>query len=89
MLDFVVFLEHLPYGASMLQEKRASRGVLGSGIVIMAVGAAVFSIGWKLHLNPVAETAFVITLVGWIMVIVGFAFWVVSTLAAKFPRKTR
>ena len=80
-------IEHLPYGASLIQEKKAYRGLLGLGILTMAFGAALFATGWWAKWSWLVETAFVITLVGWMMVILGSAFWVVSTLAKKFPVK--
>ncbi len=84
-------MEQIPYGATMLQEKRAARGILGSGILIMAVGAAIFAVGWWGKWTWLVETAFFITLVGWIMVILGFAFgvvgWVARIFSLKIPKK--
>jgi hypothetical protein len=85
--NFFSLVEQLPYGASIMQEKKVSRGILGLGVLVMAVGAAIFATGWTLHWNWLVEIAFVITLVGWMMVILGFAFWVVSHLAQRFPIK--
>jgi hypothetical protein len=84
---FLSLVEQLPYGASMMEEKKVSRGTLGLGVLVMAVGATIFAIGWTLHLNWLVEIAFVITLIGWMMVILGFAFWAVSTFAKRFPPK--
>ena len=81
-------LEHLPYGASLMQEKKVSMGTMESGILIMAVGATLFAIGWASHWTWLVEIAFVLTLVGWMMVILGFAFWVVSHFAKIVPFKS-
>jgi len=78
-------IENLPYGASLLTEKKAAKTVVGAGILIMAFGAVLFSIGWKGHVPWVAETAFVITLIGWMMVVLGFAFGFVGW-ASKYLR---
>ncbi len=83
--NFISLVEHLPYGASMMQEKRVSRVTLGTGLLVMAVGATLFAIGWGMKITWLVETAFFITLIGWMMVIIGFAFWVVSSFAKKFP----
>jgi hypothetical protein len=85
VFNFVSLVEHLPYGASMMQEKRVARVAMGTGLLIMAVGASLFAIGWGWKLTWLVEIAFVITLIGWMMVIIGFAFWVVSSVAKKFP----
>jgi hypothetical protein len=87
IFNFVSLVEHLPYGASMMQEKRVARVAMGTGLLIMAVGASLFAIGWGWKLTWLVEIAFVITLIGWMMVIIGFAFWVVSSFAKKFPVK--
>jgi hypothetical protein len=87
--DFVVLVEQLPYGASRLTEKRVARVVLGTGIVIMAVGAALFSVAWRARLSWLGETAFVITLIGWMMVILAFAFGLVGWAARVFPHSPR
>lgn len=73
----------------MMQEKRVSRVTLGTGLLVMAVGAFIFAIGWGMKITWLVETAFFITLIGWMMVIIGFAFWVVSSFAKKFPIKNR
>jgi hypothetical protein len=83
--NFISLVEHLPYGASMMQEKRVSRVTLRTGLLVMAVGASIFAVGWSLKLTWLVETAFFITLIGWMMVIIGFAFWVVSSFAKRFP----
>jgi len=67
-----------------MQEKRVSRGSMGAGILVMAVGASIFSLGWWQKWTGVVETAFFITLVGWMMVILGFAFGVVGWAAHRF-----
>src|SRR5208282_4833837 len=82
---FVSLVEHLPYGASLIQEKRVARGVMGVGVCVMAFGAAIFSIGWKLRVTWLVETAFFITLVGWMMVILSLAFGVVGWAAKYIP----
>ncbi len=80
-------VEQLPYGASMMQEKKVSRVTLGTGLLVMAVGASIFAIGWGMKITWLVEAAFFITLIGWMMVIIGFAFWVVSSFAKRFPIK--
>ncbi len=85
--DIISLVEHLPYVASLLREKKAARVIMGTGILVMAIGAAIFSIGWKWHITWLVETAFVITLIGWMMVILGFAFGVVGLLAKFIPMK--
>jgi hypothetical protein len=85
--NFVSMVEQLPYGASLMQEKKVARVTMGTGLLVMAVGATLFAIGWGWKLTWLVETAFVITLIGWMMVIIGFAFWVVSSFAKKFPIK--
>jgi hypothetical protein len=86
--DFFSLVENLPYGASLLHEKKVARVAMGVGVLVMAAGAAIFSIGWKFHVTWLVETAFVITLIGWMMVILGFAFGVVGW-AAKYVPITR
>ncbi len=78
-------LEQLPYGASFLREKEIARALMSAGSKIMAVGAAIFAIGWWDKISWLVETAFVITLVGWMMLIIGFAFWIVARLAKYMP----
>lgn len=87
MVRFISFIEQLPYGATMLQEKKVARGAMGTGILVMAVGASIFSLGWWQKWTWLVETAFFITLVGWMMVILGFAFGVVGWAAHRFSRK--
>jgi hypothetical protein len=87
IFNFVSLVEHLPYGASMMQEKRVARVAMGTGLLVMAVGSSIFAIGWGIKLTWLVESAFVITLIGWMMVIIGFAFWVVSSFAKRFPVK--
>jgi len=89
LVGFMVFLEQIPYGASRLSEKRAARGVLVAGTLVMALGAALFTVGWWARLTPLVETAFIIALVGWMMVILGFAFGFVGWAAHKVPALKR
>ncbi len=70
-----------------MQEKRVSRGSLGTGILVMALGASIFALGWWQKWAWLVETAFFITLVGWMMVILGFAFAVVGWAAHHFSSK--
>jgi hypothetical protein len=83
--NFVVLVEQLPYGASWLTEKRVARVVLAAGVIIMAFGAALFAVAWRARLSWLGEGAFVITLVGWMMVILAFAFGLVGWAARVFP----
>ena len=85
LFNFISMMENLPYGASLIQEKRVARAGMGTGVLVMAFGAAFFSVGWKFHITWLVETAFVITLVGWMMVILGFAFGVVGWAAKHIP----
>jgi hypothetical protein len=87
LVDFFLFLEQLPFGASWLSEKRAARGVMAAGLLVMAIGGSLFAVAWRAHLTALGETAFVITLVGWMMVILGFAFAMVGWAARTFPTK--
>ena len=87
VVNFIAMAENLPYGASLIQEKKVARVAMGLGIIVMAFGAAFFSVGWKLHITWLVETAFVITLIGWMMVILGFAFGVVGWVAKYIPFK--
>jgi hypothetical protein len=87
VVHFISLVEHLPYVASLLREKKAARVIMGVGILVMAVGAAFFSVGWKWKIPWLVETAFVITLIGWMMVILGFAFGVVGLAAKYIPMK--
>jgi len=70
-----------------MQERRVWRGALGTGILVMAIGAAIFAVGWRAQWTWLVETAFFVTLVGWMMVILGFAFGSVSWAARTFPLK--
>jgi hypothetical protein len=79
--------EGLPYGATMLHEKRAALAAIGIGVLAMALGASVFAVGWWFKVAWLVETAFVITLLAWMLLVVSSAFWVVSTLAAKTRKK--
>lgn len=72
----------------MMQEKKVARVTMGTGLLVMAVGASIFAFGWGLKITWLVETAFFITLIGWMMVIIGFAFWAVSSFAKKFPPKS-
>lgn len=85
--NFIALIEQLPYGASLMQEKKVARVAMGTGLLIMATGSSLFSAGWWMKVNWLVETAFVITLIGWMMLIIGFAFWVVSSFAKNFPVK--
>ncbi len=78
-------VEHLPYGASHMTEKKAARGVMGAGIFVMVVGAAFFTVAWRARITWLGETAFAVTLIGWMMVILGFAFGVIGWAAGVFP----
>ena len=87
MVGFITILEQIPYGASMLQERRVARGVMGFGVLVMAVGSAFFALGWWQKWTVWVETAFFFTLAGWMMVILGFAFAAVGWAARIFhPR---
>jgi hypothetical protein len=79
--------EGLPYGASMLHEKKAALVAMGVGVLAMASGAGVFAVGWWFKLNRVVEAAFVITLVAWMLLVISSAFWIVSTAAGKMRKK--
>ncbi len=85
--NFISLVEQLPYGASLMQEKKVARVAMGSGLLTMAVGASIFAFGWGLKITWLVETAFFITLIGWMILIIGFAFWVVSSFAKRFPPK--
>jgi len=76
----------LPYGASKLHDRRMARRVMGGGVLLMAVGATVFAVGWRYKFNGLEQAAFVITLIGWMALIIGFAFWFVSTVAGKIGK---
>ncbi len=89
MVNFLSLVEQIPYGASLMREKRVSRGSMGAGILVMAGGAAIFVLGWWQKWTWLVETAFFITLVGWMMVILGFAFGVVGWAAHRFSRKAK
>jgi hypothetical protein len=82
-------IEHLPYGASRMTEKKAARGAMGLGVFVMAVGAAFFAVAWRAKLTWLGETAFTVTLIGWMMVILGFAFNVIGWAAQVFPSRAR
>jgi hypothetical protein len=86
LVDFVALIEHLPYGASWMTEKKVARAALGAGIFIMALGAALFAVAWRAKITWLGETAFAITLVGWMMVILGFAFGVIGWASGVFSR---
>lgn len=81
-------LEELPYGATYLQEKRVARVGFGLGLLLMAFGAAIFSVAWSRKWAYPLDIAFVVTLVGWMIIIISFAFWIVSSLAKRFPPKS-
>jgi hypothetical protein len=85
--NFITLVENLPYGASLMQEKKVSRVAMGVGILIMAFGGVIFSVGWKWKITWVVETAFIISLIGWMMVILGFAFGVIGVAAKYVPVK--
>jgi hypothetical protein len=76
----------LPYGASKLHDTQASTRVLGGGVLLMAVGATVFAVGWRFKINSLEAFAFVLTLIGWMALVIGFAFWFVTTVAKKFGK---
>jgi len=80
---FIFTLEELPYGASLLIEKNIAKSIMGIGLKVMALGGMIFAGGWKIKVNWILETAFVITLVGWMMLIIGFAFWTVSGISKR------
>ena len=79
----------MPYAASRLKEKQTARALLQGGSGLMAFGGAVFAVGWWGHWNGMLEAAFIITLVGWMMVVIGFAFWVVSHAVQWMGFKSR
>jgi vacuolar-type H+-ATPase subunit I/STV1 len=87
VVDLFSAVEHLPYGASLMTEIKAAKMTVGMGVLNMAFGAVLFSIGWKGHIPWVAETAFVITLIGWMMVVLGFAFGVIGWTSKYLPFK--
>jgi hypothetical protein len=89
LAGFVALIEHLPYGASHMTEEKAARGAMGAGIFVMAVGAAFFAVAWRAKITWLGETAFTVTLIGWMMVILGFAFNVIGWAARVFPPKGR
>ena len=56
---------------------------MGGGVLLMALGATVFAVGWSHQFNGLEQAAFGMTLIGWMALIIGFAFWFVTTVAGK------
>lgn len=83
----ISILERLPYGASLMEEKWAAWTAVGGGALLMALGSALFSAGWWFKLNALMDAAFVVTLLGWMLLIISSAFLLVTSLARKFPGK--
>ena len=67
-----------------MREKRVALVAMGAGFLLMTVGATLFAVGWRTKLEWVVETAFGVTLIGWMLLIISFAFWVVSAFAARY-----
>jgi hypothetical protein len=86
-LRIVSILERLPYGASRLEEGLVAWTAVGSGTLLMALGSALFAVGWWRKLNALMDVAFVVTLLGWMLLIISSAFLFVTTVAKKFPGK--
>jgi hypothetical protein len=62
---------------------------MGVGILLMAVGASVFAVGWWSKVNWLVEAAFVMTLMAWMLLVISSAFWFVSTFAGKIRKKNK
>jgi len=80
-------VDRLPFGASMLKERKTALTGMGGGVLLMAVGASIFALGWWRKVIALVDVAFVVTLIGWMCFLVSFAFWFVTTLARKFPNR--
>lgn len=82
-------MKGIPYAAEALKETRVARRAAGGGVLCMAFGATLFALGWACKLRRLVETAFVVTLLSWMALVISFAFWFVASVAGKIPGKSR
>jgi hypothetical protein len=82
-------VEGLPYGASRLKDRSVARGAVRVGVGLMAFGAALFAVGWRAKANRLLEIAFGVTVVGWMALVIGSAFWLVSMIAERVQKKPK
>jgi hypothetical protein len=85
----ISIIGRLPYGADSNEEKWVARVAMGGGALLMATGSAFFAVAWSFKFSRLLDTAFVLTLVGWMLLIVSFAFWFVASIAKKVANKRK
>jgi hypothetical protein len=63
--------------------------VAASGVGVMALGAALFTVGWGYKIKSLVEAAFFVSLAGWMLLVIGSAFFLVSVTAGMVGHKKR